>query len=175
MSFERGCVLLLAGTLFHTTGVTGEGTTTGGEATAGGLSTTTGDPPAEPYYLAYMYIGGYDRLIIQKADPVAGRCTSIAIVHLHDMVTPGVEISTPLDWSIERITIEPDLQYCKVGNTLPNSEIQSMSAVGTVSWTDDMWGWPALVDIDVTLTFVQDEPWKPAEEVLFAVDLPVDP
>lgn len=137
----------------------------------GGSSGSTGGPPEEPYYVAYMYVGGLDRLIVRKIDPAAGRCTSISIALAGPSTPPEVEIVTPPEWSIERITVEPDLQDCDT-SSLPPPEIQSTTAVGTVSWTGDFW--PELVDIDVALTFDQDPPWEPAEELLSAVELAVE-
>lgn len=148
--------------------------TTGDPSTGGSLSTggssSTGGPP-ELHYRAYRYAGGYDRLIVQKIDPIAGRCTAISFSFNGKPPVPGYDISVPPEWQVERVLLTQNLTECQGFNLLP-PEFDSLSGVGSVSWGDDFFA--KIVDIDVTLTFAQDEPWKPAEEHLFAVGLATD-
>jgi hypothetical protein len=157
-------------TAIATTGepTTGEPTTsepTTGSSTTG--SSTTG-APLEIHYRAYTYAGGYDRLIVQKIDPVAGRCTAISFVLANKPPVPEYDISAPPEWQVERVRLTQDLSECEGFFLLP-PVFDSLSGAGAVSWGDDFFA--QIVDIDVTLTFAQDEPWKPAEEHLFAVGL----
>jgi hypothetical protein len=151
-----------------TSGASTGTTDTGTDGTGG--STETGEPAPEPYYLALKYIGGYNRLIIRKVDPAAGWCTTIQLVQSfeanpNDEPPPGVVISTPENFPVESIVLEPNLDNCDSPYPLSHG-FEVSAAVGSVTWQADAFSFPDVIDVDVTLTIVQDEPWKPAQEVL---------
>ena len=158
-----------AGTTFAS-----DASTSTGEVDAG--STGTGEP-VEPFYRVYVYIGGYDRLIIRKADPGAGRCTSIKLVHGgkaggEELDPPAViDVVLPPEFAVEAVAITPNWEDCEESGV--GFEFVASSVVGVVALHGQSQARSGSVDIDVTLTMVQDEPWKPAQEHLLAVGLPL--
>ena len=130
-------------------------------------ASTTTDAGAGTY-TAYALIGGYDRVVIFKADPQRNLCFELRLV-APPQSSGGLTL--PSMWGFESAKVTHDSaacvkQYMGAGQTWP---VASQS--GVVSWVGYL---PKTLDIDVTLVFSGQPNWAPAAESLKAAAIVVN-
>lgn len=158
------------------------GSTTG-EPTTGGTSTTTtatsntstGDTSTgEPVNIAHagqFWAGGLDHLDVRKADFDADLCIRVGFARPGGAPSPGLEL--PLDWWLQSAGISHGAAACFDFDAPQPDFIEAEQVTGTGAW-DVRPFCPPTVDLDITLTFPQDQPQFPAEAIIFAAGIPIE-
>ena len=118
------------------------------------------DAPTGPgNYSAVVVHGGFDRLVIVKADPARNLCFRLTLR------APDTDSALPLrlpdSWQVESAGATEGADDCAAGTLPPPSVSAASGGSGSVSWIGEL---PCLVDVDVTLLF--DTPGLPREEIL---------
>jgi hypothetical protein len=163
-----------ATTTTTTTTTTGEVTTSTGELTTEGpgttLVTTTGTTgePGEGEYAAMFWSGGLNHIIVRKRDLNADLCAVIGFAWPTDAPP---ELTLPDQWGLQFAQIGQGAATCFDDLLGPlDGGVNATAAQGTAAW-DEQALCPPLIDIDVTLTFPQDQPWVPADDHLAALQI----
>jgi hypothetical protein len=170
------------GTTSATTTTTTTTTTATTDTTAGATSTTTGPDTTDTTgdastgapdlveFAARYFPGGLDRLVVRKADYGPGLCINIVFVW-PGMVPQGVTL--PDQWGVQGAQIGNNIDTCLDLNMplLPNA-VAADGLAGTAGWLAP--GCPPTLDIDLTLTFPQEQPWTPPMDVFKAMAIPID-
>lgn len=135
---------------------------------------TTGEPltgaPELVQFAARYFPGGLDRLVVRKADFGPGLCTSIIFVW-PGMPAPGLTL--PEQWGLQGAEIGNNIDTClDLSMPVLPAGVPADSVVGTADWLSP--GCPPTLDIDLTLTFPQQQPWIPPMDVFTATAIPID-
>ncbi len=118
-------------------------------------------------YTAYKSSGGYDRVVIFKADTVRDVCFEVRLI------APGSGsggLTLPSQWNFDSAKVTHDAKACVqlYGGNAQSWPVASQS--GTISWAGYM---PSTLDIDVTLNFSGQPAWAPSSELLKQATIPV--
>ncbi len=119
-------------------------------------------------YSAIALIGGLDRVVIFKSDPLRNVCFELRLIN-PPHGTGGLTL--PAMWGFESAKVTHDsaacaTQYMGTADTWP-----AASQTGVVSWAGYI---PKTLDIDVTLTFSGQPNWAPSKELLKATAVVVN-
>jgi hypothetical protein len=164
-----------------TAGESGEATTTAGETgeasvTAASTDTTatgttseessTGEPSGVVYTAEY-YIGQINRITVYRADFDADNCAFIKLAE--DGSEPDMSVTLPPFWEVERTQVSQGASGCLGGE--PGTWEEADSVMGVADFDLSM---ACTIDIDMTATFLQTEPWVPLEIHFMASDVPIE-
>ncbi len=125
-------------------------------------------PDAGPgTYTAYYIPGGYDRVVVFKADPMRKLCFEVRLRY-PDNVTSGLTL--PSMWGLESAGIYDDDQACVKFYLGGATFVAATTQTGTIA----MQGMPPTkLDIDVTMTWQGAPMWVPPSEKLATMALAV--
>ncbi len=144
-----------------TASTTGESST--GESTG---ESSTGEP-AGVVYIAKFNVGQINRISVHRADFDADNC---AVLHLsEDGADPNMPVILPPFWKVEWTHVAQGTSSC-FGDEVPLAWEQADSVMGVADFDPAM---ACEIDVDVTATFPQTEPWVPMEIHFLATDLPI--
>ena len=157
------------------TGPGDAGIDSGNDAVADGPADASADAPSDAAssakYSAYGLIGGLDRVVILKADPVRKLCFDVRLR------TPGTNtgaVTVPAYWVLESARVWDDDKACVKGYAGGAASFSSPAQSGVI----DFPGVPSIpktIDsVNVTLTFAGGPAWAPASEVLTAAKIAVE-
>jgi len=163
-------------TTTDTTGTTTDTKTTGTETKTATSNTSTTSGQAGVEYVAYAMYGGLDRIFIRKADYDEALCFSLVVVWPGGMPLPFPDVTTPQQWAVEAISVSQGTTGCLdpcAGVGVPGQAADTAS--GYVDFVFNQPGqFPETLDISVSMTFPQGQPWIPAADSMDALDLPVE-
>lgn len=139
-------------------------------SSSGGV--TTGADETEDF-AAVFSPGVADNLIVRTIDVASATCISVGFERLGGMGYFDDTVELPVNWRIAGIWLYPSITDCLEPKGPPNPPVpvQAIGAVGTGMWTTGYC--PGPVDIDMTMSFAQKEPWEPASVVVKATGIPV--
>jgi len=133
---------------------------------------TTGADAAENF-AAMFFPGGGDILAVRTIDIASGTCIAAHFERSGGIGYFEDTVELPVNWSVMGIWLYPSTIDCLLPKGPPNQPmpVQALDAAGTAVWTTDFC--PGPVDIDITVSFAQKEPWEPATIVMNASGIPV--
>ena len=147
------------------------GSSSGSSSGSSGGVTTGGDAAED--YAAMFVPGGGDLLIVRTVDIASGTCIEVDFERSGGIGYFEDTVELPVNWSILGIWLYPSTIDCLLPKGPPNQPmpVVALDAAGTAMWTTDFC--PGPVDIDMTVSFAQKEPWEPATIVMKATGIPV--
>lgn len=158
-----------------TTGDTGDASTTGDlpSSSSGSSSGVTTGAEADGDYAASFFPGGGDLLIVRTIDMASGTCIAVYFERSGGIGYFEDTVELPVNWSVQGIWLYPGAVDCLIPEGPPNDPmpVMALDAAGEATWTTGFC--PGPVDIDMTVSFAQEEPWEPASVVMQATGVPV--
>jgi hypothetical protein len=157
-------------------------TTTSTTSTTGDDSTSTGTTGMSipPVTRAWWVDGGTLQIRVIQEDAEAGLCRGVM---LEALINGGSEmakyepVEQPDGWGIRYVFVHAMPENCldPYDWWFETGAVYADSASGTATFHDvDDVGRPASLDVEITSIYAPGEPWVPAEELLLAVDVPVE-
>lgn len=138
------------------------------------VTSTTDDPstggPNDTGIVAQFWSGGLDHLRVRVADFKDDLCVSIQFSRPDGSERPGLTL--PTDWGYQVATISQGTSDCLDFEAFLPHPVAAESIAGEGDW-DTVEFCPQTLDLDLVLSFPQDQPWVPAEVPVVAAALPV--
>lgn len=150
---------------------TDEVSSSGSSSGSSGGVTTGAD--ANENFAASFFPGGGDLLIVRTVDMESGTCIAAYFERSGGIGYYEDTVEIPVNWSVMGIWLYQSATDCLIPEGPPQNPlpVQALDAEGTATWTTDFC--PGPVDIDMTVSFAQKEPWEPATIVMKATGIPV--
>jgi len=133
-----------------------------------------------PVTRAWWVDGSTLQIRVIQEDVEAGLCRGVM---LEALINGGSEmakyepVEQPDGWGIRYVFVHAMPENCldPYDWWFETGAVYADSASGTVTFHDvDDVGRPASLDVEITSMYLPGEPWVPAEELLLAVDVPVE-
>lgn len=140
-------------------------TDTTATATTSGES-STGEPSGVVYTAEY-YVGQINRITVYRADFDADNCAVIKFSE--NGSDPNVPVTLPPFWQVDWTSVTQGTASCFGGQPGPVWEAAD-SVMGVADFDPAM---PCMIDIDVTASFPQTDPWVPMGIQFLASEVPI--
>ena len=141
---------------------------TASDGSAGDSAASDTSPVVPLVYSAYHLPGVYDRIQVFGKDVSRNLCFKIQLVNPSG--TTGALIIAS-GWGLEIAEVFNDAAACVSSYTGAAENAMTDSQSGSVSWTGAS---PTMLDVDVTMQWIQPPVWGPSSEHLKATAVPVN-